>query len=60
MRCPNCGSTGLERYRSPVTRQDVVLRRHRCKTCGRVSLSAQVVVSGALSERLLPLLEDER
>lgn len=60
MRCENCGSTGLERYRSPVERQDVILRRHRCKACGHISLSVQVVVTVGLGRRLLPLLEPER
>jgi transcriptional regulator NrdR family protein len=60
MRCPTCGSEDSERYRAPVQRADVVLRRHRCRGCRTVFLSAQTVVTEELAEHLLPLLEETR
>lgn len=57
MRCPRCGSSESKRYRSPVERDDVLLRRRECLTCGRVFLSAEVVVSADLEQTLLDVFE---
>jgi transcriptional regulator NrdR family protein len=57
MKCPRCGSTESQRYRSPVERNEVVLRRHRCSNCGLVFLSAQVVVDPELEQELLDVFE---
>lgn len=40
-----------------MTRDEVILRRHRCASCGLVYLSAQVVVSDELEGQLLDLFE---
>lgn len=56
MKCPSCGSSDSERYKSPVDRQEITLRRHRCRECGSVFLSAQTVLTDELAEKLLPLL----
>lgn len=57
MKCPRCSSPKSSRYLSPVTKDEVVLRRHRCLECGLVYLSAQVVVTGDMEEALLEALE---
>lgn len=57
LRCPACGSVRSGRYRSPVEKQDVILRRHQCEDCQHIFLSAQTVVTPRLTERLLPALD---
>lgn len=57
MKCPRCDHDETDRYRKPTDQKGAILRRHRCRSCSLVFLSAQVVVSGPLVERLLPLLE---
>lgn len=56
--CPHCGSTRSQRYRSPVERNEVVLRRHRCGDCHGIFVTAQVVVVDELAEQLIPLLDE--
>lgn len=57
MKCPRCGHEEADRYRKPTEQGGAILRRHKCRSCTQVFLSAQVVVSGPLIGRLLPLLE---
>ena len=57
MKCPRCSSEESTRYRSPVTKDDVIMRRHRCLNCGLVFLSVQVVVTVDLEEALLDVFE---
>lgn len=46
MSCPNCDSEDYERYRSPVTIPGQgIVRRHKCRGCGWIFMSIQVVVS---------------
>lgn len=56
MLCPSCGSVRSERFRSPVEKMGIILRRHKCRDCGTVFLSAQTVVTDDLKETLLPIL----
>ena len=57
MRCPNCDSEANSRFRAPVEREGVILRRHQCSNCRHVFLSAQVVVTAELEEQLLEEFE---
>lgn len=57
MRCPNCGSGHYQQYQRPVTRADIVFRRHACLECGQIFASVQAVVSQASAE-LVELIEE--
>lgn len=52
IRCPNCGSENHSRYRAPEPVEDVLFRRHRCLACRHLFATAQLVVTGALAEKL--------
>lgn len=46
MRCPFCHSDTLERYKAPREKgEGMLFRRHRCRTCQRVSTSLQMMLS---------------
>jgi hypothetical protein len=47
------------RYRSPVEMSFGIFRRHHCRECGLIFLSAQRVVTGADAEALLDLMEKQ-
>jgi uncharacterized Zn finger protein len=51
--CPACGEQYAESVRRPVTKDDVMLRRHRCRACGYLFMSAQVALTEEMADRVL-------
>lgn len=55
--CPECLSQDFTRHRQPAQVADVTFRRHRCLNCRAIFLTAQVVVSDSIAEKMLTLTE---
>lgn len=58
--CPSCMSQDFTRHRQPAQVADVTFRRHRCLNCRAIFLTAQVVVSDSVAEKMLTLTEQPR